>query len=123
MKGNDDKPRRGSQISLVDLVRAVPPNYAKPKITSAEFAVSRLTAVPCHITFAAYGIHFRAVAPTKAAAEAAEIYVCSLRPAAAATLHAAVGKARNVPMTDQERSILRRVTMVLVKHGAKLEAV
>lgn len=90
---------------------------------TADLAVCRMTAVPCAITFAAYGIHFRAIGPTAVAAGEAEKFVCSLRPAAAATLHAAVGKARNVPMTEQERSILRKVSMVLVRHGAKLEAV
>jgi len=89
---------------------------------TAEQAVCRMTAVPCAITFAAYGIHFKAIGPTQAAAGEAEKYVCSLRPAAVATLHAAVGKARNVPMTEQERSILRKVSMVLVRHCAKLEA-
>lgn len=90
---------------------------------TADQAVCRITAVPCAITFAAYGIHFRAIGPTAVAAGEAEKFVCSLRPAAVATLHAAVGKARNVPMTEQERSILRKVSMVLVRHGAKLEAV
>ena len=90
---------------------------------TADLAVCRMTAVPCAITFAAYGIHFKAIGPTAVAAFAAEEYICSLRPAAVATLHAAVGKARNVPMTEQERSILRKVSMVLVRHGAKLEAV
>lgn len=90
---------------------------------TADQAVSRMTAIPCAITFAAYGIHFKAIGPTQAAAGEAEKHVCSLRPAAVATLHAAVGKARNVPMTEQERSILRKVSMVLVRHGCKLEAV
>lgn len=90
---------------------------------TAELAVNRMTAVPCAITFAAYGIHFRAIGPTAVASGEAEKFVCSLRPAAVATLHAAVGKARNVPMTEQERSILRKVSMVLVRHGCKLEAV
>jgi hypothetical protein len=81
-----------------------------------------MTAIPCAITFAAYGIHFKATGPTQTSAGEAEKFVCSLRPAAVATLHAAVGKARAVPMTDQERAILRKASMVLVRHGAKLEA-
>lgn len=89
---------------------------------SAEHATARLTAVPCAITFAAYGMHFKAIGPTATAAVAAETFVCNLRPAAVARLHTAITKKRGVPMTDKERRILRSVNIELVRNGASLEA-
>lgn len=90
---------------------------------TAAIAVSRLAGMP--ITFAAFGLHFRATGN----ADVIEKWVCDLSPRQVANLHIVLTKYGTqigggfVPVSSDQLRILVRCTKMCLSNGASLEAI